>query len=121
MRFAHDAMMVMQLGQPRQESSNRLLSLETGLQIYPRRAECASTMPLLKLTRINKGGELVINSEHILLIEVESRSTTLHMTHNLLFSVDESPSEISEKVERMETARITNALQQSGLATKQPS
>jgi len=43
------------------------------------------------------------------------------MTHNLLFSVDESPTEISEKVESMETARITNALQQSGLAAKQTS
>jgi len=78
-------------------------------------------MPLVKLTRINKGGELVINSEHILLIEMESRSTTIHMTHNLLFSVDESPAAISEKVELMHTARITNAIQQSGLASKPPS
>ena len=73
-------------------------------------------MPLLKLNRINKGGEIVINSEHILLIEVESRSTTIHMTHNLLFSVEESLDAIAEKVELMETARIKNAIQQSGLA-----
>ena len=72
-------------------------------------------MPLLKLNRINKGGEIVINSEHILLIEMESRSTTIHMTHNLLFSVDESIDSIGEKIELMETARIKNAIQQSGL------
>lgn len=47
-------------------------------------------MALLKLNRINKGGEIVINSDHILFIEVESRTTTIHMTQNLLFSVEES-------------------------------
>ena len=72
-------------------------------------------MPLLKLNRINKGGEIVINSEHILLIEMESRSTTIHMTHNLLFSVDESIDAIGEKIELIETARIKNGIQQSGL------
>ena len=66
-------------------------------------------MPLLKLNRINKGGEILINSEHILFIEVESRTTTIHMTDNLLFSVEEPlegiaadydrpPAEIAEAV-----------------------
>jgi len=75
-------------------------------------------MALLKLNRINKGGEILINTEHILLVEVESRSTTIQMTHNLIFSVDETPDAISEKLERLHTARIANAIQQSGLAGK---
>ncbi len=75
-------------------------------------------MPLLKLNRINKGGEILINSEHILYVEVESRTTTIHMSGNLLFSVEEPLEGISEKVEMIETARIRNAIQQSGLAEK---
>ena len=72
-------------------------------------------MPLIKLNRINKGGEILIHSEHILFIEVESRTTTIHMTDGLLFSVEEPLDGIAEKVEAMETARIRNAIQQSGL------
>ena len=75
-------------------------------------------MPLIKLNRINKGGEILIHSEHILYIEVESRATTLHMTDGLLFSVEEPLDAIGEKVEAMETARIRNAIQQSGLGGK---
>jgi uncharacterized protein YlzI (FlbEa/FlbD family) len=76
-------------------------------------------MPLLKLNRINKGGEILINSAHILFIEVESRATTIHMSGNLLFSVEESIESIAEKVEMIETARIRNAIQESGLGGKQ--
>jgi len=75
-------------------------------------------MPLLKLNRINKGGEILINSEHILFIEVESRTTTIHMTDNLLFSVEEPLEGIAEKAEMIETARIRNAIQQSGFVVK---
>ena len=75
-------------------------------------------MALLKLNRINKGGEILINTEHILLVEVESRSTTIQMTHNLIFSVEETPDAIGEKLERLHIARISNAIQQSGLAGK---
>jgi hypothetical protein len=75
-------------------------------------------MALIKLNRINKGGEILINTEHVLLVEVESRTTTLHMTHNLLFSVEETPDVISEKVEALHTARIKNAIEQSGLVRK---
>src|SRR6266567_3476628 len=46
-------------------------------------------MPLIKLNRINKGGELIVGSEHIVYIEVESKATTIHMTDGLLFSVEE--------------------------------
>ena len=74
-------------------------------------------MPLLKLNRINKGGEILVNSEHILYIEVESRTTTIHMTGNLLFSVEEPLDGIAGKVELIETARIKNAIQQSGLGS----
>ena len=72
-------------------------------------------MPLIKLSRINKGGEIVINSDHILFVEVESKATTVHMTDNLLFSVEEPLDSIAIKIEMLETARIKNAIQQSGL------
>ncbi len=72
-------------------------------------------MALIKLNRINKGGEILIHSEHILFIEVESKTTTIHMTDGLLFSVIEPLDAIAEQVETMETARIKNAIQQSGL------
>ena len=71
-------------------------------------------MPLIKLNRINKGGEIVLNSEHIVFIETESRSTTVHLTHNLLFSVEETPVAIAERVEQMESARFKQALVESG-------
>ena len=73
-------------------------------------------MALVKLNRINKGGEILISSEHILFVEIESRTTTVHMTDGLLFSVEESIDVVAEKVEAIATARIKNALQQTGLA-----
>ncbi len=73
-------------------------------------------MPLIKLNRINKGGEIVVNSDHILFIEVESKATTVHMAGNLLFSVEEPLDSIAPRIEAIETARIKNAIQQSGLA-----
>lgn len=75
-------------------------------------------MPLIKLNRINKGGEIVVNSDHILFIEVESRATTVHMNGNLLFSVEEPLDSVALKIEAIETARFTNAIQQSGLVGK---
>ena len=72
-------------------------------------------MPLIKLSRINKGGEIVINSDHILFLEIESKVTTIHMTGNLLFSVEDTLDSIPIKIEAIETARIKNAIQQSGL------
>jgi len=75
-------------------------------------------MPLIKLNRINNGGEIVINSEHILFVEIESRTTTIHMSGSLLFSVVEPLHAISDLVEGLETARIKNAIQQSGLVGK---
>jgi uncharacterized protein YlzI (FlbEa/FlbD family) len=47
-------------------------------------------MAMIKLNRINKGGEIILNSDHILFIEIDSRVTTVHMTNNLLFSVVET-------------------------------
>jgi hypothetical protein len=73
-------------------------------------------MPLIKLNRINKGGEIVVNSDHILFVEVESRAMTVHMTGNLLFSVEEPLDSIAVKVEMLETAWLRNALQPSGQA-----
>jgi hypothetical protein len=90
---------------------------QTGLQISWWTAECP-TMPLLKLNRINKGGEILINTEHILVVEMESRTTTIHMTHNLLFSVEETPDVISDKLEMIHVARIKDAIQQGGLSLK---
>lgn len=72
-------------------------------------------MPLIKLRRINKGGDILINSERVLFVEIEGRSTTVHLGQNLLFSVEESPEAIAALVEELETARIRNALVESGL------
>jgi uncharacterized protein YlzI (FlbEa/FlbD family) len=83
----------------------------------PRTSAQFADMALVKLNRINKGGEIVINSEHITFIEVESRSTTVHTTGSL-FSVEESMSMIVEKIEAMETARITKGIDASGLAAR---
>ena len=77
-------------------------------------------MPLIKLNRINKGGEILLNSEHIVSIETEDRSTTVHLTQNLLYSVEETPSAIAERVEQIETARVRNAIVESGLVGKPP-
>ena len=78
-------------------------------------------MPLIKLNRLNKGGEITLNSEHIVFIETEDRSTTVHLTANLLFSVEETPSAIAERLEQVETARIKNAIVESGLVGARPS
>jgi hypothetical protein len=72
------------------------------------------SMPLLRLNRINKGGEILINSEHIMLIEVESRATTIHMSDRQIYSVEESPATVAEQMEAAHTARIANAIRQSG-------
>ena len=71
-------------------------------------------MPLIKLNRINKGGEILVNSDEIIFIEVESKTTTVHLP-NLLFSVEELPQRIAQQIEEIETARIRNAIQTSGL------
>jgi hypothetical protein len=73
-------------------------------------------MPLLRLNRINKGGEILINSDHIVFIEIESKSTTVHMCDRLLFSVEESPASIAAMVEGAHIARGAHAIRQSGLA-----
>jgi len=77
-------------------------------------------MPLIKLNRINKGGEILLNSEHIVFIETEAKTTTVHMRKGLLFSVDETPTAIAEKIEQLEIARIKNAIVQSGLGGAPP-
>ena len=75
-------------------------------------------MPLIKLNRINKGGEILVNSEHIDYVETEGRSTTVHLTHNLLYAVEEAPTAIAEQIEQIETARIKNAIVGSGMVPK---
>ena len=74
-------------------------------------------MPIIKLNRINKGGEIAINSDRILFVEVESRTTTIRMTDNLLFSVEEPVDAVMAKIEAVATARISNAIRQSGLVS----
>ncbi len=76
-------------------------------------------MPLLRLNRINKGGEILINSEQIMFVEIESKTTTVHMSDRQLFSVEDSPAAIAERIEAAHTARIANAIQQSGLGGRQ--
>ena len=62
-------------------------------------------MPLIKLNRINKGGEIVLNSAHIVFIEIEGRSTTVHLSAGLLFSVEETPDAILQLIEKTEAGR----------------
>jgi len=64
-------------------------------------------MSLIKLNRINKGGEILLNTDHILFAEVEARTTTVHMTGNLLFSVEESLETLQQKVLQTEAAGPT--------------
>ncbi len=75
-------------------------------------------MPLIKLNRINKGGDILLNSEQIVFIETEAKTTTVHMTAGLLFSVEETPAAISERIEQLESARIRNAIVDSGLVAR---
>ncbi len=75
-------------------------------------------MPLIQLNRINRGGEILVNSEHIVYIETESKSTTVHMSQNLLFAVEETPAFIADRIERLETERIQKAIIGSGLSSQ---
>ena len=77
-------------------------------------------MPMIKLNRINKGGEILLNSEHVVFIEIESRTTTVHMRMGQLFAVEETPTAIAEAIERLEVARIKNAIVESGMGGKAP-
>ena len=77
-------------------------------------------MPLIKLNRINKGGEIIVNSDHIVYVEVESRSTTIHMIRNLLFSVEEPLEAIAAQIEEKAAARISKGIQHSGLTGGKP-
>ena len=78
-------------------------------------------MPLIKLNRINRGGEILVNSEHIVYIETEAKSTTVHLTQNLLYAVEESPAFIAERIEQLESERIKSAIVSSGLGKSNPS
>jgi hypothetical protein len=76
-------------------------------------------MPLIKLNRINKGGEILLNSEHIVSIEIEARSPTVHLTAGGgLFSVEETPAAIVQIIEQIETDRIRNGIVNAGLGVK---
>ena len=77
-------------------------------------------MPLLKLNRINKGGEIYLNSDQIRFIEIESGSSTINMGPGNVYAVQETPISISNQLEEMETARIRNAIQTSDLVQKKP-
>ena len=73
-------------------------------------------MPLIKLNRINKGGEIYLNSEQIRFVEFESGSTTVNLGPGNIYAVQESGEMISEKIEEMETLRISNAITSAGLS-----
>jgi hypothetical protein len=75
-------------------------------------------MALIKLNRINKGGEILIETAHIVFIEIESRVTTVHLDGGSLFSVEESLSAIAEKAAQTEIDRIKIAIQESGVGQK---
>ena len=75
-------------------------------------------MPLLKLNRINKGGEIFINSDQIRFIEIESGSSTINMGPGNVYAVQESPEHISQIVEEMHTKRVRDAIITSGILEK---
>lgn len=75
-------------------------------------------MALLKLNRINKGGDIVLNSSHIMSIEIETRSTTVRLTDGQIFSVEESPGAILQMVEIIHAERIKNGIIAAGLGVK---
>jgi hypothetical protein len=74
-------------------------------------------MPIIKLNRINKGGTVFVNSDQIIYMEVEAKTTTVHMRNNL-FSVEETLEAIAKQIEDMEADRIKRGIQESGLAPK---
>ena len=76
-------------------------------------------MPLIKLNRINRGGEILINSDHIVHIETESRSTTVHLTDGLQFSVEETPEAVAALIEDLAAKRIANGILESGVASRE--
>ena len=75
-------------------------------------------MPLLKLNRINKGGEIFLNSDLIRFIEIESGSSTINMGPGNVYAVQETPEAISAQVEEMHSRRIRDAILSSGLVEK---
>jgi len=75
-------------------------------------------MPLINLNRINRGGEMLVNSEHIVYVETEVKSTKVHMSQNLLFAVEETPAFVAERIEQIDTERIQNAIIESGLSSQ---
>ena len=72
-------------------------------------------MPIIKLNRINKGGEIYVNSERIRFIEIESGSSTVNMGPGNVYAVQETPQAIAAAVEQIESQRISNAIRASGL------
>jgi uncharacterized protein YlzI (FlbEa/FlbD family) len=86
---------------------------ETALEMNSDLPE-SKAMALLKLNRINRGGEILINADHILYAEVESKTTTVHMTNNLLFSVEETLDELVERIEALEGARFQKSAERNG-------
>ena len=76
-------------------------------------------MPLIKLNRINKGGEILLNSDCISLVEIESGSTTVHISGGgALYSVEETPEAIAGAIEQLESDRIKNGILASGLGVQ---
>jgi uncharacterized protein YlzI (FlbEa/FlbD family) len=75
-------------------------------------------MPLLKLNRINKGGEIYLNSDQIRFIEIETGSSTINMGPGFVYAVQESPEAIARQVEELHTQRIRDAIISSGLVDK---
>jgi hypothetical protein len=77
-------------------------------------------MPLIKLNRINKGGVILLNSEDIMSVELEMKTSTVTLIGGQLFSVEETPEIIAAMIEQMESDRIKNAIINSGLAPRPP-
>ena len=75
-------------------------------------------MALIKLNRINNGGEILLNCDHILSVEIQTRSTTVRLTNGQLLSVEESLDAIVQLADQVQTERIKNGILGSGLGVK---
>ena len=75
-------------------------------------------MPFLKLSRINRGGEIFINTDLIRFIEIDTGSTTINMGPGNVYAVMETPAQIARMVEESAIARFREAIQTSGILEK---
>jgi uncharacterized protein YlzI (FlbEa/FlbD family) len=73
---------------------------------------------MIKLNRINKGGEIYLNSDLIRFMEIETGSSTINMGPGNVYAVQETPEAIAGKIEELHSRRIRDGIISSGLVEK---